>query len=90
MFLGQLLQEGKFHADPHPGNIMVKADGTIVLIDFGMVGVIKKQDAMHIRDIVIGILLKDYEKVVHAIEGMRFLLPHADKEEIERLIKIIG
>lgn len=88
-FLGQLLEEGKFHADPHPGNIMVKSDGTIVLIDFGMVGVIKRQDAMHIRDIVIGIFLKDYEKVVHAMEGMRFLLPHADKGEIERLLRIL-
>ena len=47
---------------------MVKADGTIVLIDFGMVGVIKKKDAMHIRDIVIGIMLKDYDKVVHALK----------------------
>ena len=34
---------------------MVKSDGTIVLIDFGMVGAIKRQDAMYIRDIVIGI-----------------------------------
>ena len=89
VFLGQLLQEGKFHADPHPGNIMVKADGTIVLIDFGMVGVIKKKDAMHIRDIVVGIMLKDYDKVVHALEGMRFLLPHADKEQIAQIIKVL-
>jgi len=88
-FLGQLLTEGKFHADPHPGNIMVKADGTIVLIDFGMIGVIRKRDAMYIRDIVIGILLKDYKKVVDAIEGMRFLLPHADKEEIERVLRML-
>lgn len=88
-FLGQLLQEGKFHADPHPGNIMVQADGTVVLIDFGMIGEIRKQDALHIRDIVIGILLKDYEKVVNALEGMRFLLPHADKGEIQRIIKLL-
>ncbi|KAA9017068.1 ABC1 kinase family protein [Niallia endozanthoxylica] len=88
-FLGQLLNEGKFHADPHPGNIMVKADGTIVLIDFGMIGVIRKRDAMYIRDIVIGILLKDYKKVVDGIEGMRFLLPHADKEEIERVLRML-
>ncbi|WP_338471455.1 AarF/UbiB family protein [Niallia sp. XMNu-256] len=88
-FLGQLLQEGKFHADPHPGNIMVKADGTIVLIDFGMVGEIKKKDAMHIRDIVIGIMIKDYDRVVHALEGMKFLLPHADKDEIARIIKML-
>lgn len=88
-FLGQLLEEGKFHADPHPGNIMVKADGTIVLIDFGMVGVIKKRDAMHIRDIVIGIMIKDYDRVIQALEGMRFLLPHADKDEIARIIKML-
>ncbi|WP_071396492.1 ABC1 kinase family protein [Bacillus tuaregi] len=88
-FLGQLLNEGKFHADPHPGNIMVKADGTIVLIDFGMVGVIRKRDAMYIRDIVIGVMLKDYKKVVDGIEGMRFLLPHADKEEIERVLRML-
>ncbi|WP_338450736.1 AarF/UbiB family protein [Niallia oryzisoli] len=88
-FLEQLLNEGKFHADPHPGNIMVKADGTIVLIDFGMIGVIRKRDAMYIRDIVIGIMLKDYKKVVDGIEGMRFLLPHADKEEIERVLRML-
>lgn len=88
-FLEQLLNEGKFHADPHPGNIMVKADGTIVLIDFGMIGVIRKRDAMYIRDIVIGIMLKDYRKVVEGIEGMRFLLPHADKEEIERVLRML-
>lgn len=88
-FLDQLLKEGKFHADPHPGNILVRADGTVILIDFGMIGEIRKQDAMHIRDIVIGILLKDYEKVVNALEGMRFLLPHADKDEIQRIIKLL-
>ncbi len=88
-FLGQLLQEGKFHADPHPGNIMVKADGTIVLIDFGMIGIIKKRDAMHIRDIVIGVMIKDYDRVVHALEGMKFLLPHADKDEIARIIQML-
>src|SRR5690606_39161920 len=43
-FLGQLLQEGKFHADPHPGNILVQPDGTVILIDFGMIGEIRKQD----------------------------------------------
>ena len=37
-FLGQIFEAGIFHADPHPGNILVEDDGTIVLIDLGAVG----------------------------------------------------
>ncbi len=37
-FLKQYLQTGSFHADPHPGNLIVADDGTIGIIDFGMVG----------------------------------------------------
>jgi ubiquinone biosynthesis protein len=37
-FLRQILREGTFHADPHPGNILVLRDGQLALIDFGSVG----------------------------------------------------
>jgi len=37
-FMHQIFDEGVFHADPHPGNILVESDGTIVLIDLGSVG----------------------------------------------------
>ena len=37
-FMDQYFQSGMFHADPHPGNLLVLADGTIGMIDFGMVG----------------------------------------------------
>jgi len=39
-FLGQIMDAGLFHADPHPGNILIDPDGTLWLIDFGAVGVI--------------------------------------------------
>ncbi|MGG3448945.1 ABC1 kinase family protein [Domibacillus aminovorans] len=87
MFLEQLLQEGKFHADPHPGNILVKADGTIVLIDFGMTGRVPNEDAVHIRTLIEGILIEDYDQVIKGLEGLRFLLPHADKERMKRVIR---
>lgn len=38
MFLREVLEEGFFHADPHPGNFFVQPDGTIAVVDFGMVG----------------------------------------------------
>ncbi|MBL0386251.1 AarF/ABC1/UbiB kinase family protein [Tumebacillus sp. ITR2] len=84
----QLFFEGKFHADPHPGNILIQPSGRIVLIDFGMVGTIKKDDAKHIQDLVEGLVLKDYGKVIDALERLRFLLPHADRHELERVIQL--
>ncbi|WP_169818535.1 ABC1 kinase family protein [Domibacillus iocasae] len=87
IFLEQLLQEGRFHADPHPGNILVRADGTIVLIDFGMVGMLPAADATYIRAMIEGILMEDYTKVVDGLEGLQFLLPHADKVRLKRVIQ---
>lgn len=37
-FLKQLVHDGFFHADPHPGNILIANDGAIIFLDFGMVG----------------------------------------------------
>ncbi len=44
VYLRQIFEEGYFHADPHPGNVLVRPDGKIILIDFGMVGRLMQQD----------------------------------------------
>jgi len=44
IYLTQIFEFGVFHADPHPGNVLVRQDGTICLIDFGMVGQLSKKD----------------------------------------------
>jgi len=85
-FTEQLFQAGKFHADPHPGNILVKADGSIVLIDFGMIGVIRSDDAVLIRDLIEGVVFLDAGKIVASLERLRFLLPTADKPALERVV----
>ncbi|WP_165967154.1 AarF/ABC1/UbiB kinase family protein [Jeotgalibacillus sp. S-D1] len=87
LFIQQLLNEGMFHADPHSGNILLKSDGTIVLIDFGMVGMISQKDADAVQQAVEGIIFEDYEQVVKALESMKFLLPHADKELLAEIIE---
>jgi ubiquinone biosynthesis protein len=46
VFLSAMFHSGTFHADPHPGNILVDADGTLWLIDFGAIGII---DAVTLR-----------------------------------------
>lgn len=44
LYLSQMFLHGFFHADPHPGNVLVREDGTICLIDFGIVGKLIKKD----------------------------------------------
>ena len=42
-YIKQIVDDGFFHADPHPGNLRIR-DGKIVWIDFGMMGMLSKQD----------------------------------------------
>ncbi len=88
-YLEQLLQEGQFHADPHSGNILIQENGTIVFIDFGMVGHIEARDALSIRKLITGIVLSQYQDVTDALEELRFLLPDSDKKQIEKAIQTL-
>ncbi|WJE15452.1 AarF/ABC1/UbiB kinase family protein [Halobacillus sp. ACCC02827] len=85
--IAQFLDAGMFHSDPHPGNLMLKADGTVVVIDFGMVGEIKQEDADALRTMVQGFILDDYDRVIEALQEMDFLLPNADTERVKKLLK---
>lgn len=85
-FLDQLLAEGKFHADPHQGNVLVQADGTLVLIDFGMVGSISRADAEQIRTLVQGILFGDYLQVVDALAMLGFRISQEQRESLAGVI----
>ncbi|MCH1624278.1 ABC1 kinase family protein [Ferdinandcohnia quinoae] len=86
MFLPQWLEAGLFHADPHAGNILIRQDGTIVLLDFGMVGEISKKDADTFQRLVEGVLVKNYPAVIECLSDLGFLLPNADDKMIEKLL----
>lgn len=91
IFLEQILRGGQFHADPHSGNILVKEDGTVVLIDFGMVGSISPAQTKSVAKLVEGIIFQNYNQMVDCLEELKFLLPNADRQllidAITRLIK---
>jgi predicted unusual protein kinase regulating ubiquinone biosynthesis (AarF/ABC1/UbiB family) len=87
VFLPQWLEAGIFHADPHAGNVLVKADGTIVLLDFGMVGEISRKDAANFQNLMQAIFLKNYAQAAETLKNLGFLLPGADLKIIENLLK---
>ena len=86
IFLPQWLEAGVFHADPHSGNVLVQEDGTLVLLDFGMVGEISKTDAANFQGLLEGLLLKNYSKATEALFNLGFLLPGANLKAIEKLL----
>ncbi|TGE28045.1 ABC1 kinase family protein [Hymenobacter metallicola] len=59
IYLTQIFEFGIFHADPHPGNVLVRPDGTLVLIDFGMVGKLTKQQKYAFAGVFIGMARQD-------------------------------
>lgn len=71
MFFNQAYRDGFFHADLHPGNISVRVDGTIILLDFGIMGRIADTDRLSIAESLFGFLRKDYIQVarVHLRAG---------------------
>lgn len=69
----QILIEGFFHGDPHPGNIKVLPDETIAFIDFGMVGRLGQDMKGHFGFLVISLMRQDVEGVVRAITKMGVL-----------------
>jgi ubiquinone biosynthesis protein len=59
IYLTQIFEKGFFHADPHPGNILVRPNGTLVLIDFGMVGKLLKNQKYAFAGVFIGLANQD-------------------------------
>lgn len=87
IFLPQWLEAGLFHADPHAGNVLVKEDGTIVLLDFGMIGEISRKDAANFQHLMQALLLKNYAQAAETLKNLGFLLPGADLKIIENVLK---
>lgn len=82
-----IFEFGFFHADPHPGNFFVEDDGTIVLIDFGMVGVIDDARIDDMATFMVSVVTGDTETLVNLLLEMD-LVP--DGVDLRRLRTDIG
>lgn len=89
IFVEQILVNGFFHADPHPGNVLVQPDGTIALIDFGMVGRIAKDMKTQMVALLMAVYLKDAQGAINALNRLRFLRRNTDLEVFSRNLTLL-
>ena len=81
-FLEQMLQDGVFHADPHPGNVMLLTDGQLALIDFGAAGRLDPVQQTALRDLMAGVSRRDADAVVQAVLQVATLRRGVDVERL--------
>jgi ubiquinone biosynthesis protein len=65
--LKMMLEDGFFHADPHPGNVFVLPDGRIAVIDFGMVGRLSPARRVEVVSLLFGLVEHDSERVTEVL-----------------------
>ena len=86
-YLYQLLTDGFFHADPHPGNLAVSSDGQLIFYDFGMMGRIAPITREKLLKTFFGFAQKDANKVIASLIDLGALLPVDDMGPIRRSIQ---
>ncbi len=88
-YLHQLLRDGFFHADPHPGNLAVSPDGALIFYDFGMMGQIQTVTRDRLMDTFFGIAQKDAGRVVTSLVELGALAPAEDMGPVRRSVQFM-
>ncbi|QHC03957.1 2-polyprenylphenol 6-hydroxylase [Anoxybacillus sp. PDR2] len=87
--LQQILREGFFHGDPHPGNLFVLPGEVIAFIDFGMIGRLTPDMKYHFSSLVIALMRHNTDGIVKSLYQMGLVPEHVDvsrlHEDIEQL-----
>ncbi len=84
MYLRQFFEVGTFHADPHPGNILVQAPARVGLIDFGQVGTISDAMAGHLLILLFGMVNRDMDIIADALSEMGAFGAKTDRAQLMR------
>ena len=84
-YFSMLLEHGVFHADPHPGNFMVRPGPQLVILDYGAVEEVTPELAEGMRMVVLGAVTRDDEQILQGLERMGFVAEGGDKELLARV-----
>lgn len=89
-FLRHALRDGFFHADMHQGNLRIRDDGTLILLDFGIMGRLDPITRRHYAEILYGFLSRNYRRVAEVHFEAGYIPPDRDVEEFAQALRAIG
>ncbi|HEU4643762.1 MAG TPA: AarF/UbiB family protein [Gemmatimonadaceae bacterium] len=79
VYAQMMLVDGIFHADPHPGNLLVAPDGTLVLLDFGMVVRVEQEMRARLIQTILAAVRQDVDGVIAGFYELGLLDPEVDR-----------
>jgi ubiquinone biosynthesis protein len=89
-FLRHAIRDGFFHADMHPGNLFVDAEGRLVAVDFGIMGRLGLKERRFLAEILLGFIRRDYRRVAEVHFEAGYVPPHHAVEDFAQAIRAIG
>ncbi len=89
-FLTQAISAGFFHADMHQGNLFVRADGTIVAIDFGIMGRIDTRARQWLAEILYGLTTGNYRRVAEIHFEAQYVPSYHSVDEFATALRAVG
>lgn len=87
--LHQMFIEGFFHADPHPGNLLIRKDGSLAFLDFGMVGRLSEDMKDHLSELIIALMRKNTDSMIRAILRLGLLPEDHDMDALHRDLDVL-
>jgi predicted unusual protein kinase regulating ubiquinone biosynthesis (AarF/ABC1/UbiB family) len=79
--------DGLYHADPHPGNVLVARDGALILLDFGATAELSPEMRAGIPEFLEGVIRRDSDRLIKALRKMGFLSRTSDETVAEKVIE---
>jgi len=79
-YLQQIFEDGFFHGDPHPGNLLVSQDGTINFLDFGIVGVIYPERRFYFIHLLSAMIYREPELMIKALEHLGITIAENERD----------
>ena len=81
-YLKMIFEDGFFHGDPHPGNLFVTANGDIVFLDFGIVGILRPEKRQNFINLLFALVTDDIEMMLRSLEGFGIVIAEEDREAL--------
>ncbi len=88
-FIKQVLEDGFFHADTHPGNVLIRPNGEVVYIDFGMVDTIPADLQQILVDLFIHLVHLNFDAFISDLIRLDFLPEQVDRSRVIPIVEDI-